>query len=545
MQRLQHFISHTDLLTLRFLPLWETLRPRTPMGEQRKEECRPYRTDEKELWRQAIQLQQRMISLTKDQEQYALYVKGIADITLMLLAWQKGEEPKRIDWFHLQQFLQKGWRVLTLPNWDFLWGRFPSQAKEHWSELIQLLSPSHIRSYLEEASFHFEELFPKLFQPLQHKQRDIELERSQHLADRKKRVEQELGFEIGRKSPFYIARKELDRIHKLKQHPAFGIVKETPFDIAFDWVTDEEEHQLLKRIEALEIEWQEAERLANSQLANKVLPYREELLKWVDAFGEIDFTYAKACFAKSYNGVKPIWNETSHSLELIGGVHPWLQSQWGVRGDGFTPIDLELNKSEVAVIVGPNMGGKSVAIKTLGLCTLMAQLGLFVPAQSFRFAPVDGIEYIGGEQEQLELGLSSFGGEVQQLVNLLQRSEADRLLVLCDEVGRGTNPEEGEALAISIVEELGKKPWYACFVSHYSAVVDLPQISVYQIRGLPEGLEDMQHSPDLLQHLDHRLERVEQGVVPQTALTIAEWMGLPSVVIERAKSLLEKKKRGE
>lgn len=558
MQRLMHFISYIDLVALRFLPLWEMLRPRTPMGERHKEECRPYRTEEKELWERDMQQLQQLVALTRDQEQYALYVKGIEDLTPMLCAWQKGEEPKRIDWFHVQQFLQKGWRVLTLPNWDNLWDRFPKYAQNRWRELLQLFSPNHKRPTLDDASFHFEELFPDLFQPLQFEQRRLESERTELLIERKTRIEQELGFAIGRKRPFYIARKEQEQIHRLKQHPAFVVVKETPFDVAFDWTVDEHEDQLQQRIEALEMKWQEAEREANAQLAAQVLPYREELLQWVTAFGELDFMYAKACLAESYNGVMPIWDDTSTTFTMSGGVHPWLQSQWGSREESFTPIDIELSEGEVAVIVGPNMGGKSVAIKTVGLCTLMAMLGLFVPAANFRFAPIDGIVYIGGEQEQLEVGLSSFGGEVQQLKHLLQRGDEERLLVLCDEVGRGTNPEEGEALAISIVEELGVKPWYTCFVSHYSAVVDLPNISIYQIRGLPKFEEDgggrglgdssreMLHaSTDLLRRLDHRLERVERGVVPQTALRIAEWLGMPSEVVERAKQVLGRKKKGE
>lgn len=570
MQQLQSYISHNSLQALRFLPLWEKLSPRTPMGAHRKATASPYLNTDKGIWEREMDALERMLPLVGDQENYTLYVKGMEDLLPMLTAWKHGVEPNRIDWFHLQQFLQKGWRVLHMPKWEFLWEHFPINTKEKWQHLLSILASTSNVGGARNGHFHFEDLFPDIFQPLLETLKQIEIERNKQQSARRARVEQELGFEIGRKIPFYIARKDSYKIDRLIEHPAFIKVKETPFDIAFTWVEDEGERLYEHKKAEVEARWQEAEGRANSMLANRFLPYREDLLEWVDAFGRLDYLYAKACFSKTYNGTRPIWNEQTEQIELIGAIHPWLQQQWAQANNDFTPVDIHLNLSEVAVIVGPNMGGKSVAIKTLGLCTLMAQLGLLVPAKSFRFAPVQGIHYIGGEHENLESGLSSFGGEVKQLVHLLEQEAQRTYLVLCDEVGRGTNPEEGEALAIAMVEELGKRNWYSCFISHYAAVVNLPRISIYQIVGLRDiGVDKgatskwdrsadkdatsccfvdtgaSVHGAGSLSHLDHRLEKVTRGEIPHIAIQIASWMGMPTSIVNRATEILEKKKKGE
>ncbi len=526
MQQWNSFISPSDLAALRFPPIWERLRAHTPMGEQLKETCRPYDPSDKETWQHDIEEVQRMRAVVKDMDRFRLYVKGVTDLTPIINAWILGSIPNRMDWFHVKSFLQKGLRVLSLPNWELYWDRFPHQAKSRWSHVLELLSPAQQQNSNVSESFQLEALFPELFQPLLTELRLLEQEKQRLLVSRKQSIEQELGFAIGQKDPFYIARNEQDKITALESHHAFVKIKETPFDIAFAWNVNENEQLLQRRQEDIDQRWQQAEQLAMKEIANKVLPYREELLLWVKAFGQLDFTYAKACLAEMYDGIVPIWHEGDHPLTLRGGIHPWLAEQWGARGNIFTPVDIQLHIDQVAVIIGPNMGGKSVAMKTLGLCTLMAQLGLLVPAQYFSFTPVNGIVLIGGEYEQMEIGLSSFGGEMQQLSTLFERDRTGQLLVLCDEVGRGTNPEEGEALAIAVAEELGKSSWYTCFISHYSRVVKIPNIRMYQ-------------------NIDYRLVPVENGTIPRMALQIAEQMGMPSAVIDRARQVLENHQKGE
>lgn len=520
MQHWIDFISADDITALRFLPLWEQLRVHTPMGERIKRECRPYRISERAIWQRDMDEVQRMRAVAKDVEQYRLHVKGMVDISPILQAWLQDSIPQRMDWFHIKGFLLKGLRVLSLPKWEVFWDRFPEHTKKRWLQVLALLSPSPRRSTYSSDSFQLEALFPDHFHPLLIEKQQLEQEKQRLLIARQQRIEQALGFTIGQKNPFYIPRRETDKITALEQHGAFVKVKETPFDVAFAWSMDEDEHILLQREEEIEQRWQQVEQQAIYELASMVLPYREELLLWVESFGKLDFTYAKACLAETYQGTIPTWQEGDQPIALHGGIHPWLAEQWSARGHAFTPVDIQLHPGEVAVIIGENMGGKSVAMKTLGLCVLMAQLGLPVPAQALIFSPIDGIVLIGGEYEQLESGLSSFGGEVQQLCSLFSRSREKRWLVLCDEIGRGTNPEEGEALAIAIAEELGDTSWYTCFVSHYSRVVQVPRIRIYQISS-------------------HRLISVENGVVPRKALQIAEQMGLPTAIIQRAVQVLE------
>lgn len=554
-----HFISQTDLHALRALPLWEQLRPHTPMGEQLKRQSRPYRAEDRALWQTHMDDVVQLTPFVNDHDRYALYVKGMPDITPMLRAWQDGTPLTRVDWFAIQQFLHKGARVLAQRRWEELWGWFPFDTHERWQSLLSILSP-HIRKGEDDgAHFHFEGLFPDLFATLLTELQAIEVEQAKHEHARKERLEKELGFALGRNDPFYISRKDDDRLAQLLAHPALVVVRETPFDVAFTWANDDVHHDLRTRREKHDVRWHVAEQEAHARLAEQIFPYREELLIWVETFARLDFAYAKACLGARYDGVVADWDEDTGRVTLSAGVHPWLAEQWQTHDRTFTPVDIEIARGEVAVIIGPNMGGKSVALKTLGLCTWLAQMGLLVPAKYFRFVPQEGIVYIGGEQENVEVGLSSFGGEVQQLVDLFQRPSTERLLVLCDEVGRGTNPEEGEALAVAIVEALGQTSWYTCFVSHYSSVVGLPNLALYQIRGWDAQTDDTaSHSPmqegtttagtrdeALRIVIDHRLERVYTGEVPHTALKLASIMGLPQAIVTRAQNALEHKKKGE
>lgn len=546
MHQLHSFVSNRTLQHLHFLPIWEQLKPLTPLGEQKKAELRPYLPHEKTLWQEEMEHIKGLITRAEDRSKIAMYVKGIIDITPILRAWEHGILPKRIDWFHITHFLQKGWRVLTTSGWEVAWSLFPDGSQQQWRQLLEMLKPHENDG--EDESFQYEELFPDLFAPLLHELKALEQELQRHRIARREQVQRELSFSLGLKSPFYISRKDEEKIKLLDTHPLLARVHETPFDIAYDWRIDETEAKLQKQREKCELALQQAEAQANQRLAERVMPYRSALLQWVDAFGRLDFLYTKACLSKSYDGVIPQWDD-GDAIDLVGGIHPALQQLWAKDGVDFTPVDLSINRSEVAVIIGPNMGGKSVAIKTIGICTLLAQLGLWVPAERFTFSPVEKIVYIGGDHEQVESGLSSFGGEMQQVAQLFSGNRDNTLLALCDEIGRGTNPEEGEALAVALVTELGYLPWFSCFVSHYGAVAELNNVRLYQIIGLHDVRIDGQEKEvaleDRLKQMDHRLQRVERGEVPKVALTIAHWMGMPKSVIDHATQWLEYKRRGE
>lgn len=548
MHQLYTFVSEKTIQLLNFAPIWEQLKPLTPLGEQKKRELRPYLPHEKDLWKEEMEHTRVLFSLTEDRPKIAIYIKGMTDIAPILNAWKQGIIPKRIDWFHIVNFLQKGWRVLSSQGWEPMWNLFPENSQVRWRELLNLLKFQE--SLSSEESFQYEGLFPELFVPLLRELSQIEQDLQKYKIARKEKVEQELHFSLGLKNPYYISRKDEEKIKRLDAHPLLYRVHETPFDIAYDWLLDDMESMLQKKREMCELSLHSAEAQANQRLAERILPYRDCLLQWIDAFGRLDLLYAKACLAKSYHGVMPCWEEEGDTIELEGGIHPTLQRLWAKDGVEFTPVDLSIRRSEVSVIIGPNMGGKSVALKTVGVCTLLAHLGLWVPAQRFCFSPVEQIVFIGGDYEQVETGLSSFGGEMQQVATLFQNDQNKSLLILCDEIGRGTNPEEGEALAVALVSELEKMPWFSCFVSHYGAVAEMPDVRLFQIIGLGDLLDEAQNNQNLplaerLKYIDHRLQRIDRGEVPKVALTIAHWMGMPGSVIDQAMQWLENKRRGE
>ena len=210
-------------------------------------------------------------------------------------------------------------------------------------------------------------------------------------------------------------------------------------------------------------EAEEIERVL-SELTALCAPYAADIQEGLGVLGQVDLAFAKARLAREMEAVRPELDDTGY-LRVLRGRHPLIPR------DQVVPIDIWLGEAfQTLIITGPNTGGKTVTLKTVGLFALMAQSGLFIPAQVGSRLPVFRAVYADiGDEQSIEQSLSTFSSHMTNIVAILQEAR-EGCLALLDELGAGTDPVEGAALAMSILEELHGRGCRTVATTHYSEI---------------------------------------------------------------------------
>jgi DNA mismatch repair protein MutS2 len=355
-----------------------------------------------------------------------------------------------------------------------------------------------------------------------------------------------------------------------KQDADLALVQETVFEAVFQAVEPALVKELLQRREVKQAEIEDAETAMLQGLVEEFRPHAGSMARAFAALGRLDLTLAKAELANKWQMGEVSWQDTRSATQAMsaadgaesatadgkalvdphwlveGAFHPVAREAVEARGSAYTPLDLDL-KQGVGLITGPNMGGKTVVLKTLGLLQALAQHAMPVPARTFRFCPVERIGAAGGDEQSLISGLSSFGAEMERLSALLR--EKGRALLLLDETARTTNPEEGEALVTGLASYLLTTGHTALFASHFPGVTGVAGIQTFRVAGLQrdvlDRLETDSAAGDVLRRLqsamDYRLIKSSRGDVPKDAVRLAKCFGLPQAVIEKTQAVLMRK----
>lgn len=282
--------------------------------------------------------------------------------------------------------------------------------------------------------------------------------------------------------------------------------------------------ELNNRLRQLQIdEKREIERIL-AELAEMIAPYSKQIAANANLLAELDLINAKACYAREIKATEPIVDADRH-VDLIQARHPLIDPQKVV------PNDIYLGKDfHTIVVTGPNTGGKTITLKTLGLLELMAQSGLFIPAQEeSHIAIYDEILADIGDEQSIEQSLSTFSGHMKNIINILQVATKSSL-VLFDELGAGTDPQEGASLAIAVLDYLGAMGPDVVATTHY------PELKVYGYNTPQTINASMEFDITTLQPTYHLLIGVPGR---SNAFDIAARLGLNEEIVDRAKQLLD------
>ena len=274
------------------------------------------------------------------------------------------------------------------------------------------------------------------------------------------------------------------------------------------------EYQVQEKREVERILW---------ELSQKLMPYTNSLHQNHYVLARLDVVNAKAQYANEIKATEPIIDRQNH-VALWKAWHPLLDREKAVANDIILGEEYQ-----AIVITGPNTGGKTILLKTVGVIQLMAQMGLYIPAgENSRVGIFTEIFADIGDEQSIEQNLSTFSSHMSNIVSILKQIN-NKSLVLIDEIGSGTDPQEGSSLAIAILDYIASKQSYVIASTHY------PELKAYGYNRPKTINASMEFDGDTLQPTYQLLLGVPGR---SNAFDISKRLGLPSIIIDQARGLL-------
>ena len=302
----------------------------------------------------------------------------------------------------------------------------------------------------------------------------------------------------------------------------------------------EEKEELQTKRVLVAVEEEHEERKVRIMLSEQLRPFIPAMLHNMDAIAQIDLSVQKAALARRYGAVLPVITE--NRVDFAEMTNPQIADSLKKRGNSFTPISLALCEG-ATVITGANMGGKSVAMKTVALNILLVHCGFFPFAKEAACPIFDSMHIISEDLENTDRGLSSFGGEIVRFNEVLSHLDEGFAFIMLDEFARGTNPDEGAAIVQAVTAYLNKKHAVTLLATHYDNVSDQANAH-YQVIGLKDlNVEELRAQiaavsghvgVELIsKHMNYGLYRVEgKQNCPRDALNICRLLALNTEILE-------------
>lgn len=309
---------------------------------------------------------------------------------------------------------------------------------------------------------------------------------------------------------------------------------------------EKEKEALLMERRSVTLLEEEAEYLVRKELTGKIMPYGERILHNMDTLGRMDYFLAKAKLAGDFETCLPEVGK-GRPITMINGYHPYFESMIRERDRNFSRISICLEKGST-LLSGANMGGKSITLKTVFLNTVLVQMGILPFAEKMMTPVLARMDLLCEDEENPDRGLSTFGGEVLRIREIMASMSDSPSLLILDEPARGTNPAEGTAIAGGILKYFSEKEHFLLMASHYD-LKDIEGIRRYQVRGLKDVdlSSQIRHADEdsyaqirsLSDLMDYTLEKWDGTRVTGDAVMIGEYLGFSEELTTEIRKLLE------
>lgn len=465
--------------------------------------------------------------------------KHLKDLTNTFNRLKEGQVLSVVELFEIKSFmlfLDDMDKVLEKIGWDVSTKTRPKPI----NEITRILDPEEQRIH----TYYIYDAYSKALTSIRDDLRSLDHEYKKLKKQLKEKVEDELDIKIRPNGEVTLNKDDKDKINRFKDYEYLHYSQETFMNITFRLITTQEMDDLDIKMQELKIEEEREELEVRKKICASLRKYSPAIEENLQCIGRLDLIIAKAYFAIGFNCVKPVVAATG--INIVGGRNIRLEQYLRKDDKDFTPIDISV-KSGVTCITGANMGGKTVALKTLGMIVVMAHYGLFVPAQSVSLELRDFIFISIGDMQSIDMGLSTFGGEVLKLRDILSRAD-EKGVILIDELARGTNPKEGYAISKAIINYLKHKNSVTMITTHFDGLADDNDIKHLQVQGIsPEDFEKISELLDdktkgvelLHEYMNYRLREIKEiKEVPKDAINISRLMGLDEDILKDAEGIM-------
>lgn len=519
---------------LGFDEIWSRVTPVSSLGRAYQRQVTPFGPQEgAELQRELHRVERICDSLKKDPKMAdnLIFLLGATrDIEGSLNRSMQGITLDDMEFYEVKKLLTIVGKIqaeLELLNWTFCLAEpldFCPKCREH----LSLGQGGHDSFYISDA---YDEELARI------RQERVRLEGA--LASFRAEVDEKMIQTIGRilsmNGDITVSSTDGQKIARLEAMEELNKVQETAHYVTFRLVENEAMSRVRERVAQVRETEERCKQQIRMQLTAVVADHGIRLKGSLAALAFLDFLIAKAKFAVAIGAISPKLSATA-TIHIEEGRHLLVEEEVRRAGYGYTPLCLGIS-SGVTLITGPNMGGKTASLKTVGLLTAMAQFGLMVPARFMEFEPR---QFIRAHLAAAEIpkGLSAFAGEIVFLRDVIT-SSGEAGLILVDEIAHGTNPMEGAGLAQAIIEALNQRPSMTVITTHYPSLAHVVGIRHLRVKGLDLERLERDQGDSLQQYMDYRLEVADSaGALRSDAVVVAQTLGLEDTIIARARELL-------